>query len=106
MSISEVDCTGIVRKRRRVQRTVDHRPVRSRVHQAASCSGVVCTIAGGDVVVDRHRCDAAGLGNLGHGELAGVVHALGLVDQRWGHLPDPAGSPPLRDSDHDEADPD
>jgi len=54
------------------------------VHHAASCSGVVCTI-GGDVAIDRHRGDAAGLGDLGHGELAGVVHALGFVDQRWGH---------------------
>ncbi len=35
VSFSEVDCTGIGRKRRRVQRTVVHRLVRSRVHQAA-----------------------------------------------------------------------
>jgi len=37
------------------------------------------------VAVDRHGGDAAGLGDLAHGELAGVVHALGLVDERWGH---------------------
>jgi len=33
---------------------------------------------GVDVAVDRHRGDRAGLGDLGHGELAGVVHAWAL----------------------------
>ena len=42
-------------------------------------------VAGGDVAVDGHGGDAAGLGDFGHGELAGVVHALGLVDEGWGH---------------------
>lgn len=51
---SEVDCTQFVRKHGRVQRTVDHQLIRSRVHQTASCSRVVCTIAGGDVAVDGH----------------------------------------------------
>jgi len=50
-------------------------------------SGVVYTVtAGGDVAVDGHGGDVAGSGDLGHGELAGVVRASGLVDQRGGHL--------------------
>src|SRR5450759_3761153 len=40
--------------------------------------------------VDRHGGDGAGVGDFGHGELASVVHALGLPDQLGGHL----GFPP------------
>ena len=41
---------------------------------------------GADVAVDRHGGDAAGGGDFGHGELAGVVHPLSFVDQRGCHL--------------------
>src|SRR5450759_4424847 len=56
--------------------------LRRRLGATSVCSG----LDGGDVAVDGHGGDAAGLGDFGHGELAGVVHPLGLVDQRGGHL--------------------
>src|SRR5664280_1693219 len=46
--------------------------------------------AGADVAVDRHGGDGAVGGDFGHGELASVVHTLGLPDQLGGHL----GFPP------------
>jgi hypothetical protein len=45
-----------------------------------------CGLSCADVAVDRHGGDAAGGGDFGHGELAGVVHLLGLVDQRGCHF--------------------
>jgi hypothetical protein len=45
-----------------------------------------CAVGCVDVAVDRHGGDAAGGGDFGHGELAGVIHPLGLVDQGGGHL--------------------
>jgi len=38
-------------------------------------------LVGVDVAVDGHRGDGAGGGDLGHGELPGVVHPLGLADE-------------------------
>jgi len=57
--------------------------------RAAAAQPLVTGSVGGtgvDVAVDRHRGDRAGLGDLGHGELAGVVHALGFADEVAGHL--------------------
>jgi hypothetical protein len=56
--------------------------LRRRLGATSVCSG----LDGGDVAVDGHGGDAAGLGDFGHGELAGVVHPLSLVDQRGSHL--------------------
>jgi len=49
------------------------------VHRTASCSGVVCTVAGGDVAVDGQGGDAAGLGDFGHGNWGAMYMRWALV---------------------------
>jgi hypothetical protein len=43
-------------------------------------------LVGADVAVDGHGGDAAGGGDLGHGELAGVVHSLSFADEVVRHF--------------------